>query len=62
MEQNWNLLGKSYVEALRRIAVAKALDADALRDIAYDELAKAKMRVQYGGHLWSPKDRKATDR
>lgn len=51
MEQNWNLLGKSYIQALRRITAAKALDSVWLRRAAAEELEKAKLRVQQGGYL-----------
>lgn len=55
MERNWNLLGKSYIEALRRIRAAKALDAVALRLAAAEEMEKAKRRVQNGGYLYPPR-------
>lgn len=53
MERNWNLLGKSYVKALRRISQARGLDRNGLLAIAEEELVKAKRRVQYGGYLWT---------
>jgi hypothetical protein len=55
---NVDLYARSAEQALRRIAVAKALDADDLREVAYDELAKLKIRYRHNGYIGMQPDQK----
>ena len=66
---NIELYARSAEAALRRIAVARRLDADDLRDLAHHELAMLKVRYRHNGYIAmqpdqrearSPKTGKAT--
>jgi hypothetical protein len=43
---------------MQRIAAAKALDADDLREIAYHELAMLKVRYRHNGYIGMQPDQR----
>jgi hypothetical protein len=55
---NVDLYARSAEQAMRRIAAAKALDADDLRAIAHHELAVLKVRYRHNGHIGMQPDQR----